>query len=82
MPKSLITDADSILIVDDFLANGSALDALFKICKEANAKIIGAGIAIEKSFIGGADSLRARGYRIESLAKIKKIDDISGIEFS
>ena len=81
IPKMHLSDSDTILIIDDFLANGSALKALIKICEKAGSKIAGVGIAIEKSYQGGADKLREQGYRIESLAKIKKMDDVNGIEF-
>ncbi|MBQ9069858.1 MAG: xanthine phosphoribosyltransferase [Clostridia bacterium] len=81
IPKMHISDSDNVLIIDDFLANGSALRALIKICENAGAKVCGVGIAIEKTYQGGADKIRNMGYRIESLAKIKKMDDIGGIEF-
>ena len=81
IPKIHLSDSDTVLIIDDFLANGSALKSLIKICEEAKSKIAGVGIAIEKTSQGAADKLRAQGYRIESLAKIKKMDDVNGIEF-
>ena len=81
VPKMHLDENDKILIIDDFLANGSALLALIRLCEDSGAKVVGAGIAIEKAYQGGADKIRERGYRIESLAKIKKMDDINGIEF-
>ena len=71
--KRFISENDRILIVDDFLAYGSALCALIDICKAAGACVVGAGIAIEKLANGGRKKCENRGVRVESLAKIKKI---------
>ncbi|MGI6137231.1 MAG: xanthine phosphoribosyltransferase [Clostridiales bacterium] len=68
-----ITPEDKVLIVDDFLAKGSALHALIDIVNEAGAKLIGAAVAIEKGFQGGGDALRKEGVRVESLAIIDKM---------
>lgn len=68
-----ITPEDKVLIVDDFLAKGSALHALIDIVSEAGAKLIGAAVAIEKGFQGGGDALRKEGVRVESLAIIDKM---------
>ena len=81
IPKYCLSAEDRVLIIDDFLANGSALQALFKVCEKSGASIVGAGIAIEKSFNKGGSDLRKKGYRIESLAKIESVSDISGIKF-
>lgn len=72
--KKFLSDKDRVLLIDDFLANGSALRGLLSICKQANAKVDGIGIAIEKHFQKGGQELRSEGYRIESLAMIDKID--------
>lgn len=79
--KEFISPDDRILIVDDFLANGSALRALISVVEAAGAKVVGAGIAIEKAFLPGANNIRQRGYRIESLAKIKSMSGDGKIEF-
>jgi xanthine phosphoribosyltransferase len=68
-----ITPEDKVLIVDDFLAKGSALHALMDIVNEAGAKLVGAAVAIEKGFQGGGDALRKEGVRVESLAVIDKM---------
>ncbi len=68
---------DKIVIIDDFLANGKALEGLIDIVKQSGADFIGATCAIEKGFQKGGDSLREQGYRIESLAII---DDMSPSE--
>ncbi|KRN05788.1 xanthine phosphoribosyltransferase [Liquorilactobacillus sucicola DSM 21376 = JCM 15457] len=61
---------DNVLIIDDFLANGQAVNGLLDICKLAQAHVVGAGIVIEKSFQQGAELIRKRGVRLESLARI------------
>lgn len=71
---------DRVLIIDDFLANGQALNGLIEIVESAGATVVGAGIAIEKAFQPGGDLIRGRGIRVESLARIAKMDE-NGIEF-
>ena len=75
-----ITSGDNILIVDDFLAMGNALNGLIDIVGQAGASLAGCAIAIEKGFQGGGDALRAKGIRVESLAIIDKMTDDS-LEF-
>ena len=75
-----IKSDDVILIVDDFLAMGNALNGLIDITGQAGAKLAGCAIAIEKGFQGGGDALRAKGIRVESLAIIDKMTDDS-LEF-
>ncbi|MDU4960125.1 MAG: xanthine phosphoribosyltransferase [Sporomusaceae bacterium] len=65
---------DVVLIVDDFLAHGEALNGLVEIVRQAGAKLAGAGIIIEKQFQGGGEKLRAQGMRIESLAAITSME--------
>ena len=72
--KRFLDPGDRVLILDDFLANGCALEGLVSICKDAGAEVAGIGIAIEKAFQGGGDRLREQGYRVESLARITKMD--------
>ena len=79
--KKYLNPGDRVLIIDDFLANGSALRALVRICEEAGATVVGAGIAIEKAYQGGGDQLRERGLRIESLAKILSMSEDGDIVF-
>ena len=73
--KRFIAPHDRILIIDDFLANGSALKALINIIEEAGATVVGAGVAIEKAFLHGGDKIRDLGYRVEALARIKSMAD-------
>lgn len=71
---------DKVLLVDDFLANGKALQGLQELTRQAGAELAGAACAIEKGFQGGGDALRARGVRVESLAIIDEMSD-DGIRF-
>lgn len=75
IPKEYLKSEDRIVIVDDFLANGKALEGLIDIIRQSGATLVGATCAIEKGFQGGGDSLRAEGVRVESLAIV---DDMSG----
>ena len=69
---------DRVLIIDDFLANGCALNGLIELVGEAGATVEGIGIAIEKGFQPGGDDLRERGYRLESLAIVERMDPETG----
>jgi len=72
--KEFLKPEDRILIIDDFLANGAALMGLSSLVTDAGATLVGAGIAIEKTFQRGGELLRSQGMRIESLAKIKSME--------
>ena len=78
--KSYLGPEDRVLLIDDFLATGAALIGLKALVEQAGATLVGAGAAIEKRFQGGGDGLRKQGVRVESLARIVKMDD-SGIQF-
>lgn len=69
---------DHVLIVDDFMANGCAMDGLLQICDAAGATVEGVGIAIEKGFQPGGDRLRQRGIRVDSLAIVDSMDPQTG----
>lgn len=73
--KKYISENDVVLIVDDFMANGLAVEGLKKITEQAGAKLAGAGICIEKGFQNGGKKLREQGVRVESLAYIKTMSD-------
>ena len=73
--KEFIGNGDKVLIVDDFLANGKAVEGLLDIISQAGAVAIGAGIAIEKGFQEGGARLRANGLRVESLAIIDRMEE-------
>ena len=78
--EKFIQPDDNILIIDDFLANGEAANALIHIVKKAQANVSGIGIVIEKSFQKGSQELRNNGYQVESLARIESLSEGS-IEF-
>lgn len=78
--KRYLGPEDTILIIDDFLANGLAIDALLGIIDQSGAKLVGVGIVIEKEFQKGGKKLREAGIRLESLARIKSMGE-NGIEF-
>ena len=69
--KRFLLPGDRLLLIDDFLANGAALEGLIDLAAQAGAAVVGAGIAIEKAFQPGGDRVRAKGVRVESLARIK-----------
>ncbi len=73
--KDFLNENDRVLVIDDFMANGKAAFGLINIINQAGATLEGVGIVIEKGFQPGGDSLRALGYRVESLAVIKSITD-------
>ena len=73
---------DRVLIIDDFLANGAALEGLIDLVGQAGAQLVGAGIVIEKAFQPGGDRIRGRGVRVESLARIRSMSEETGVEFA
>ena len=73
--KKFLGPQDKVLILDDFLAKGQALQGLLKIVEESGAKLVGCGIVIEKGFQEGGKRLREKGIRIESLAVISEITE-------
>ena len=73
--KKFLNNNDKVLIIDDFLANGCALEGLIDIVNESGAKIEGIGIVIEKGFQKGGDMIRNKGIRLESLAIIESMDN-------
>ena len=79
--KEFLGPGDKVLLIDDFLANGAALEGLAKLVKDSGAELVGAGIVIEKAFQPGGDMIRARGIRLESLARVKSMNEETGVEF-
>ena len=73
--KEFLHPEDRVLLIDDFLANGSALQGLIKLVEDAGATLVGAGICIEKAFQPGGDRLREMGVRVESLARVAELGD-------
>ena len=76
--KKFIKPEDHILIIDDFLANGCALEGLLQIVEDAGATVEGIGIAVEKGFQKGGDLIREKGVRVESLAIVDSMDAATG----
>lgn len=79
--KMYLSERDRVLIIDDFLATGSAIRGLMDLCAAAGAIVVGAGAAIEKRFQDGGDALRASGLHIESLAIIESMSEDGEIIF-
>ncbi len=76
--KKFLSPDDHILVIDDFLANGCAINGLIELIDEAGATVEGVGIAIEKGFQQGGKLIRERGIRLESLAIVESMDDTTG----
>lgn len=76
--KKFLGPEDRVLIIDDFLANGCALQGLISIVKSAGAEVAGIGIAIEKGFQPGGQVIRNLGYHLESLAIVDNMDYTTG----
>ena len=76
--KEFLGAGDKVLLIDDFLANGKALEGLAAVVKDSGAELDGAGIVIEKGFQPGGDRLRADGIRVESLAIVESMDEKTG----
>lgn len=80
--KKFLNADDHVLLIDDFLANGCALNGLIDLVEEAGATVEGIGIAVEKGFQPGGGDLRSRGYHLESLAIVQSMNPETGeIEF-
>ena len=73
--KQFIDENDRVLVIDDFLANGQAVEGLLEIIEQANAQLEGVGIVIEKTFQKGRELLDARGIHVESLARIAAFEN-------
>lgn len=79
--KEFLHPEDRVLLIDDFLANGSALMGLITLVRDAEATLVGAGIVVEKAFQPGGALIRSQGVRVESLARIKGMSEETGVEF-
>lgn len=79
--KDFLSADDKVLVIDDFLANGCALEGLAELIRAAGAKLVGAGIVIEKGFQRGGDLIRSKGIRVESLAIIDEMKENGEIVF-
>ncbi|WP_219837855.1 xanthine phosphoribosyltransferase [Paenibacillus sp. R14(2021)] len=72
--RQFLTSTDTVLFIDDIIANGDAARGLIKIIERSGAKLAGLGIVVEKSFQAGARTIREQGIRVESLAKIASLE--------
>lgn len=79
--KEYLNENDKVLIIDDFLANGEALNAMVNLCKQAGAEIVGCGIVVEKGYQPGGRKIREMGIDVQSLAIVSSMTDDS-IEFA
>ncbi|MDO4940625.1 MAG: xanthine phosphoribosyltransferase [Erysipelotrichaceae bacterium] len=73
--REYLSENDNILIIDDFLANGEALNSLLDICRQAKCNVLGCGIVVCKTYQPGLKRIEKLGYRVECLAKIKSMDN-------
>ena len=76
--KKFLGPEDHVLIIDDFLANGKALEGLSELVNLSGAKLVGAGIVIEKGFQVGGNLIREKGIHLESLAIVESMDEKTG----
>lgn len=76
--KEFLGAGDKVLLIDDFLANGKALEGLAALVTDSGAELVGAGIVVEKGFQVGGDVIRSQGIRLESLAIIESMDEENG----
>lgn len=76
--KKFLGEGDKVLLIDDFLAKGAALEGLATLVQNAGAELVGAGIVIEKGFQEGGKIIRDRGIRLESLAIVESMNDETG----
>ncbi len=76
--KEFLGKGDRVLLIDDFLANGKALEGLAQLVQDSGAELVGAGVVIEKGFQRGGDAIRAKGIHLESLAIVESMNDKTG----
>ena len=81
LSKKFLGPQDKVLILDDFLAVGKAMHGLLDVCAQAGAQVGGIGIAIDKGFQQGGDTLRAQGYKVSSLAIVDEMTDDGRLRF-
>ena len=76
--KEFLGKGDRVRLIDDFLANGKALEGLAQLVQDSGAELVGAGVVIEKGFQRGGDAIRAKGIHLESLAIVESMNDKTG----
>ena len=76
--KEFLGKGDKVLLIDDFLANGKALEGLAELVTKSGAELVGAGVVIEKGFQVGGAIIRSKGIHLESLAIVESMDEKTG----
>ena len=76
--REFLGKGDKVLLIDDFLANGKALEGLAELVKKSGAELVGAGVVIDKGFQVGGDIIRSKGIHLESLAIVESMDEKTG----
>ena len=76
--KEFLGKGYRVLMIDDLLANGKALEGLAQLVQDSGAELVGAGVVIEKGFQRGGDAIRAKGIHLESLAIVESMNDKTG----
>lgn len=76
--KEFLGKGEKVLLIDDFLANGKALEGLAELVTKSGAELVGAGVVIEKGFQVGGDIIRSKGIHLESLAIVESMDEKTG----
>ena len=76
--REFLGKGDKVLLIDDSLANGKALEGLAELVKKSGAELVGAGVVIEKGFQVGGDIIRSKGIHLESLAIVESMDEKTG----
>lgn len=76
--KEFLGKGDKVLLIDDFLANGKALEGLAELVTKSGAELVGAGVVIEKGFQVGGDIIRSKDIHLESLAIVESMDEKTG----
>ena len=76
--KEFLGKGDKVLLIDDFLANGKALEGLAELVTKSGAELVGAGVVIEKGFQVGGDIIRSKGIHLESLSIVESMDEKTG----
>ena len=79
--REFLRAGERVLLIDDFLAHGEALNGLIDLVQQAGGTVVGAGILIEKAFQDGGEQLRRRGVRVESLARVASMSVEQGVQF-
>lgn len=81
LPKRYLSAEDRVLLLDDFLIHGSAMNALLELCRSAGATVVGAAVAVEYRNAKGGERIRTQGVRVEALSTVASVDPNRGVTF-